>query len=69
MSIRNADASRDPTITRLQRKRDQAWELAGLARPAGDTKAEQQHMAAARNFTRQIQETSEQCATSNRTPD
>lgn len=43
-------------IERLRRKRDQEWELAGLARQDGDTKDEAIHTANAREYSRQLGE-------------
>lgn len=40
----------------LRRKANQEWELAGLARRDGDTKAEAEHTAKARELDRQIRE-------------
>lgn len=44
------------TIEVLRRKRDQAWEMAGLARQDGDTTDEVRQTAIAREYQRQIGE-------------
>lgn len=54
MAIRNADVSQDPEIARLQRKRDQEWEMAGLARLDNDKEAEAKHIAKARGYAEEI---------------
>ena len=43
-------------LDRLRRKRDQAWEMAGLARQDGDEKAVAKHHQEAAEFTKQIKE-------------
>lgn len=43
-------------LDRLRRKRDQEWEMAGLARQDGDTKDELIHISKAREYERQIGE-------------
>lgn len=49
--------STDPEIARLQRKRDQAWEMAGEARmQGGDKEAEKKYMEEARGYQELIQE-------------
>ena len=50
--------SSDPVIARLQRKRDQAWELAGEARQQQDKQAEAKYMAEAEKYKAQIRELS-----------
>ena len=54
--LRNADDSDVPEIARMQRKRDQEWEMAGLARADGDMAAAQRHTEAAREWARKIAE-------------
>ena len=44
------------SIEKLRRKRDQEWELAGCARRDGDTIAENEHTALAREYARKISE-------------
>lgn len=41
-------------MVKLNRKRDQAWELAGLARKDGDHADEEVQMSMARMYTAQI---------------
>lgn len=41
-------------LEKLQRKRDQEWEMAGLARQDGDAAAEKAHTANARLISREI---------------
>lgn len=43
-------------IETMRRKRDQAWELAGLARQDGDKADEQRRTVEARDWQRQIAE-------------
>jgi hypothetical protein len=43
-------------LDRLRRKRDQAWEMAGLARQDGDMADAQRQTEAARQYTEQIQQ-------------
>jgi hypothetical protein len=56
MTIRNAEPKGNPDIERLRRKRDQAWEMAGLARQDGDRVDEERRTEEAREYARQIQE-------------
>ena len=46
----------DWTLEKLRRKRDQAWDMAGLARTDGDTKDEARHTEDARSCQRVISE-------------
>ena len=46
------------SIEYYQRKRDQHWEMAGLARQDGDHKDEERHMNLAREYSRIIRELS-----------
>lgn len=48
--------SDDPVLERLRRKRDQEWDMAGLARQDRDSKAELAHTKKAREYERQIKE-------------
>lgn len=41
---------------RLRRKADQQWDMAGLARGDGDTRAAEEHTAKARDYERQARE-------------
>lgn len=43
-------------LERLRRKRDQAWEMAGLARQDGDKDDEKRRTDEAREYQRQIAE-------------
>jgi hypothetical protein len=60
MSIRTANAgnrlSGDVYLDRMRRKRDQAWEMAGLARRDNDKTDEARHTAEARDWERRISE-------------
>lgn len=57
MAIRNAEPrSDDEALERLRRKRDQEWELAGLARQDRDYQAEARHTANAKDYQYQISE-------------
>lgn len=57
MAIRNAEPrSNDPVLERLRRKRDQAWDMAGLARQDGDMVDAAKQTAAAKDYQRQINE-------------
>lgn len=58
MAIR-VNYSKDPVIARLQRKRDQAWELAGEARQQHDAEAEKKYMAEAEEWNQKIRECSQ----------
>lgn len=55
MAIR-VNYSKDPEIARLQRKRDQQWEMAGEARMQCDKEAEKKYMAEAEKFNAEIRE-------------
>ena len=46
----------ESSLERLRRKRDQEWELAGLARQDGDTADELKHTQLAQDYARQIKE-------------
>jgi hypothetical protein len=46
----------DDAPERLRRKANQEWEMAGLARQDGDTKAATQHTLSARWYERQLSE-------------
>ena len=56
MTIRNAEPKGSPDLERLRRKRDQAWEMAGLAWKDGDKKDEEKHTREAQEYARQIRE-------------
>lgn len=57
MTIRNAElSSNDPLINRLRRKRDQEWDMAGLARQDGDFPAMRKHTEQAKEYQRQLGE-------------
>lgn len=57
MTIRNAEPRSDnQQIERLRRKRDQAWEMAGLARKDQDTADELRHTNEAKEYSRQLSE-------------
>lgn len=59
MSIRSADRfdrMNDPIVDRLRRKSRQEWDMAGLARQDGDTKAEAAHTEKARAFDQELKE-------------
>lgn len=48
--------SHDPVLDRMVRKRDQAWDMAGLARQDRDKADEKKHTAEAREWGRKISE-------------
>lgn len=57
MAIRNKEEqTNDPQLARLQRKRDQAWESAGLARRDGDLADEDRWTKEARSYEALIRE-------------
>jgi hypothetical protein len=57
MSIRNAEPrTNDSQLERMRRKRDQAWDMAGLARQDGDTKDEKRHTDEAIEWENKIKE-------------
>ena len=43
-------------LDRLRRKRDQAWDMAGLARQDGDTKDSERRTKEAREYEKQIRD-------------
>jgi hypothetical protein len=53
---RNKERLRDVELERLLRKRDQEWEMAGLAQQDGDTAAAAKHTAAAKDYQRLVRE-------------
>jgi hypothetical protein len=55
MGIR-VNYSKDPEIARLQRKRDQEFELAGCARHDSDKVDEMRHLEKAEEYKQQIKE-------------
>ena len=60
MAIRNAEPRSDNLhIERLRRKRDQAWEMAGLARQDGDSADQKRWTDEAREYQRQLAELAE----------
>lgn len=57
MALRNLEPrSDDPKVERLRRKRDQAWEMAGLASQDGDIKDCERRMAEATDYSRKLHE-------------
>jgi hypothetical protein len=56
VTIKNAEPMGDVQLERLRRKRDQAWDMAGLARKDGDEVAEQTRTEEARNYECLIRE-------------
>lgn len=57
MAIKNAEPrTDDEVLERMKRKRDQAWDMAGLARQDGDTADAQRRTDEARDWSRQIKE-------------
>lgn len=56
-TYRNAEPrSDDLNIERLRRKRDQEWDMSGLARVDGDKKDEERHRLKALDYERQLRE-------------
>lgn len=60
MTLPTEQQMADWTLEKLLRKRDQAWEMAGLARTDGDTKDEARHTEDARSCQRAIGKRMEQ---------
>lgn len=57
MTYRNKEpVTDDAQLERLKRKRDQEWEMAGLARQDRDEAAAKKHTENARDYSRQIAE-------------
>ena len=56
MAIRNNEPRGDAQVERLRRKRDQAWEMVGLARQDGDRADEARWTHRAKEYARQISE-------------
>ncbi len=54
MSIKNKEHHSDPTAQRLARKRDQEWDMAGLARKDGDLADAARHTDKAREYAQQL---------------
>jgi hypothetical protein len=59
--LRAAPVTPDPELDRLRRKRDQAWELAGLARQDDDKADELRRTEEARELQRQISRRLNRC--------